>query len=269
MPYLFDHVESVRRFLRSAPLGLFTDIDGTISKIERSSAEAEVTPACRESLAILVQRLALVAAVSGRRVADSIRMVGLEGMVYIGNHGYEICCDGRFSRVPGVDGYAAEIRRLLERLSENIPAGVVISDKEVTAAIHYRRCPDPERARQAILAALLGPARDAGLRISQGKMVLEIRPPLEVNKGTAVVSLAIDRNLRSLVYLGDDVTDVEAFVALHRPGLPFKALAIGVTDDEESPPGMAGEVDYTLNGVEDVERLLRLAVEEATGRPAS
>lgn len=71
------------------PLGLITDIDGTISPIAPSPLEARVSPACRRHLAALAKKLELVAVISGRPAVEARDMVGVEGIVYVGNHGLE------------------------------------------------------------------------------------------------------------------------------------------------------------------------------------
>ena len=269
MSYLFDQFDSIRELLTLAPLGLFTDVDGTISEVAPSPAEAVVSSVCRKSLAILAEHLAVVAAVSGRSAAEVRRMVGIDEMVYIGNHGYERWVSGVLEIVPGAEDYPSRIKGMLDELGKLISIeGVIFENKGYTASIHYRRCHDHDAALKAIMSAVdrLGIAED--MNVSSGKLVVEIRPPLEVNKGTAVCSLIEERCLRGAIYLGDDQTDVDVFVAFHQKGLSFKGLAIGVTG-EEAAPQVALQADFVVNGVGDVERFLRQVVAEVVGRPNS
>ncbi len=267
MPYLFDYFNRVRGLLSLAPLGLFTDIDGTISEIAPSPAEARVSPACRESLAVLAEHLALVAAVSGRPAAEARRMVGIDELVYIGNHGYERWCGGSVELVPGAGGYIAEIKRALDELRGVISIeGVLLENKGCTASIHYRLCRDPEAAREAITSAVERLAGARGLRVSQGKMTVELRPPLEVSKWTAVRSLIREHGLSGVIYLGDDLTDVDVFLAFQQEDLAFKGLTIGILG-QETAPDVACQADFTLNGVGDVERFLKQVAAEAADRP--
>ncbi|TET75334.1 MAG: trehalose-phosphatase [Dehalococcoidia bacterium] len=268
MPYLFDHFDSVRKLLSLAPFGLFTDVDGTISEIAPSPAEARVSPICRQSLAVLAKHLAVVVAISGRPAAEAREMVGIDEMVYIGNHGYERWVGGVVELVPGVGDYPAGIKAVLDELRKLISIeGIILENKGPTASIHYRRCRDREAALKAIISAVGGLARASDLRVSLGKMAVELRPPLEVSKGTAVFSLIREHYLSGAIYLGDDLTDVDVFVAFHQKGLPFKGLAIGVIG-EETVPQVARQADFTVNGVGDVERFLRQVVVEVVGRPA-
>lgn len=269
MPYLFDHFASIQGLLALAPCGLFTDIDGTISEIAPFPGEAQVSPICRECLAILAKHLAMVAAVSGRPAAEARRMVGIEEMIYIGNHGLERWIGGDIELVPGVEDYPAKIKATLDELSNLIAVeGVIFENKGPSAAIHYRRCQDREAALKAISSAVNGLARASDLRVSPGRMVVELRPLLQVDKGTAVRSLIEEHHLKGAIYLGDDMTDVEVFVALHQRGLSFKGLAIGVVSGEALPQ-VASQADFTLSGVGDVERFLKQLVAEVVDRPSS
>lgn len=269
MPYLFDHFDAVKELLVLHPFGLFTDVDGTISEIALSPAEARVSPACRESLAALAKHLDLVAAVSGRSAAETRKMVGIDEMVYIGNHGYERWVGGNTELIPGVEDYTARIKAVIDEFDQRISIeGIIVENKGPTASIHYRRCRDHEAALEAIMSAVEGLAGDNNLKIGLGKLVVELRPPLEVSKGTAVVSLIEERSLRGAIYLGDDLTDVDVFMAFHREGLPFKGLAVGIVG-EETAPQVAKEADFTLNGVTDVERFLKRIVEEVIDRPTA
>lgn len=262
MPYLFDCFDQVRDLLALSPLGVFTDIDGTISEIASSPAEARVSGSCRESLETLARHVALVAAVSGRSVADARAMVGLDGIVYIGNHGCERWADGVAELVPGAQEYAARIEGLLVGLRQLLRIdGLTFEYKGPTATVHYRGSSDRPAARDAIVSALRGLPDAADLRIAEGKMSIEIRPPLRVSKGTAVIAEAEERRLRAAIYLGDDLTDVDAFTALHSSGLPFKGLCVGVLG-KETPPEVSAEADFTLNGVGDVERFLKQVAAE-------
>jgi trehalose 6-phosphate phosphatase len=269
MRYLFDHLGHVRELLALSPVGLFTDVDGTVSEIAPSPAEASVSESCRESLGMLAKRLPLVAAVSGRSAADTREMVGVDGMVYIGNHGYERWAGGETELLPGVEEYAAKIKGLLIALEPLLKVdGLVFEYKGPTATVHYRSSADRSAARDSIVAVLRSLPDAADLRIGKGKMSIEIKPPLEVSKGTAVVALARERGLRGVIYLGDDLTDVDAFRALHGGGLSFRSLCIGVVGGE-TVPEVADEADLTLNGVGDVERFLRQVAAEVAEWPAA
>ena len=269
MSYVFNHFNTIRKVLELRPFGLFTDVDGTISEIAPSPAEAKVSPTCREALATLAGILPVVAAVSGRSAVEARKMVGIDNIVYIGNHGYERWTKGKTELLPGVEEYPARITAVLDGLAGNIAIdGIIVENKGPTAAVHYRRCRDHEAALKSILAAVEEPVKANGLKISLGKLVVELRPTLEANKGTAVYSLIAEYRLNGAIYLGDDLTDIDVFRAFHGEGLSFTGLAIGVTGGE-IVPDLVQEADFTLNGVGDVERFLKQVAAEVADMPAS
>lgn len=254
MPYLFDNLDAVRKLLDLSPFGLITDIDGTISEIAPYPDEARVSPICREQLAILSRQLELVAAISGRPALEARDMIGIDGMVYIGNHGLERWEDGVVKFVDGLQGYTEKVVAAQDELRTLLAMdGITFEDKGVALAIHYRSCLDPESARRSVLETIRASAIADEFQTMEGKMVVELRPHLRVNKGTAVEALITGYRLKSGIYLGDDSSDVDAFTVMHQGEL--KGLALAVTG-EETPHQVAMKADYSLNGVSDVERFL-------------
>jgi trehalose 6-phosphate phosphatase len=202
--------------LSLAPAGLITDIDGTISPIAPTPEEAQVSSACRDALETLCSRMALVAAVSGRDALKARGMVGLEGMVYVGNHGLERWQDGGILIHEEARQYVPVVREVVEALGRGLDApGLIVEDKGVTASVHYRLSSNPEETRAAILAFLDSAPAARGLLITEGKLVVEVRPPVAVNKGTSLERLVAETGLNGVIYIGDDVTDVDAFRAVH------------------------------------------------------
>src|ERR671912_2085907 len=212
-------VSACLEVLRQTPSAVITDIDGTISDIAPTPAEAMVDPGARAALARLVERLAAVAVVSGRAPQDGVSMVGLPELTYVGNRGLERIARGTpwthpvaAAAQPAIAAALAEIESAARAVTD-VP-WLLVENKGVTGTIHYRLAPD-----QIAAAALLEPlARAAvnrhGLRLTLGRMVFEVRPALAVNKGTAIRELAQDLGLRGIVFFGDDVTDVDAFRTL-------------------------------------------------------
>ncbi len=260
--YLFDHLPRVRSVLRYSPLGLITDVDGTISLIVTDPQAAQVSPGCAQHLTELVRRLDLVAAISGRPSAQARDMVGVDGLVYVGNHGMEWWREGTVEIPPEVEKYRPRISSLRDKLATNLNLdGVLVEDKGVILAIHYRQSPHPEATRQAILEVLSRIPAAKELRVAYGRKVIELRPPVAIDKGTTIDTLIDRYHLRAALYLGDDETDVDAFKVLkRRRGPGFDGLAIGVLG-EETPPPVIEEADLFLSEVEDVERFLGWLVE--------
>ncbi len=255
--YLFEHLDSVKGLLERSPFGLITDVDGTISETAPTPPEAKVTPLCRHYLSELCRHLPLVAAISGRSVDQVRDMVGVDGMVYVGNHGLEVWADGKSELAEGVEDYPEVIAAVIEGLSHLLPTeGLRIEDKRLTASIHYRLHPAPERAKETIMAALRQLPQARGIRIIQERKAIDILPPA-ANKGTAIAALIKRYRLRAGLYLGDDFTDIDAFRAVRAAsrGRGFRGFAIGVIS-QEMPEDFTAEADFTLNGVNDVARFL-------------
>ena len=241
--------------LRQAPSAVVTDIDGTVSAIAPTPAEAMVDPGAKAALALLEERLAAVAVVSGRAPQDGAAMVGLPELIYVGNHGLERIARGTpwthpvaAAAQPAIAAALAEIESAA-RAAADVP-WLLVENKGVTGTIHYRLAPD-----QIAAATLLEPlAREAatrhGLRLTLGRMIFELRPALAVNKGTAIRELAQDLGLRGIVFFGDDVTDVDAFRTLRdlREAGEAATLRVGVLGPETSP-AVHAEIDMSVIGV--------------------
>jgi trehalose 6-phosphate phosphatase len=132
--------------------------------------------------------------------------------------------------------------------------GVFLEDKGSSATIHYRLSHNPKEVEDRLLTVLesLG-----GLRFMRGKLSTNIMPPLKINKGSIVLDIIERFGLKSAIYLGDDVTDIDAFRALSEFGKKagFKGFSVAVMG-KEAPPQLAQEADYTLDGIEGVEAFL-------------
>ncbi len=260
MPYVFDHLDVIKEALKRSPFGLITDIDGTISQTAPTPQQAKVSPICRQHLSALCNHLALVAAISGRSAVEAKNMINIDEMVYIGNHGLERYTEGHSEFTQDAQDYPPVIKAAIEELTPLLSTkGISIDNKRVTATIHYRLCPDHQSARQDILAAIEDSRHTKSLRIMQeSKYAINLLPPVRMDKGTSILDLIQEYNLRGGVYLGDDLTDVDAFRAIHAAchDLDFQGFAIGITS-QEMPEKLAEEADFTLNGVDDVERFLK------------
>ncbi len=248
----------IEEVLRQSPFGLITDVDGTISQTAPTPQQASVSPLCRHYLSLLCNHLALVAAISGRPAAEVKDMIKIDGMVYIGNHGLERWTEGHSEFPKDAQDYSTVVKDAIKELTPSLSIkGVIIEDKGVTATIHYRLCPEPQSAEKVILAAIDNSPRARSLRIIQEKMAIDLLPPVEVNKGTATLDLIQGYNLQGGIYLGNDTTDIDAFRAIHAASRAsnLQGIAIGIIS-QETPEELMTEADFTLNGVNDVERFL-------------
>jgi trehalose 6-phosphate phosphatase len=248
-------VAACMEVLRQTPSAVVTDIDGTVSAIAPTPAEAMVDPGAKAALALLAERLTAVAVVSGRAPQDGVAMVGLPELIYVGNHGLERIARGTpwthpvaAAAQPAIAAALAEIE-IAARAAADVP-WLLIENKGVTGTVHYRLAPD-QIAAAALLEPLARAAADRhGLRLTSGRMIFEVRPALAVNKGTAIRELAQDLDLRGIVFFGDDVTDVDAFRALRelREAGEAATLRVGVLGPDTSPAVLA-EIDMSVVGV--------------------
>ena len=219
--------------------GVLLDVDGTLAPIVARPELASVPEDARAEVRRLASRYALVACISGRTGAEAARLVGVDGVVYVGVHGLELEPEAVRWRPALAELAATEWPYLLE-------------DKGLAIAFHYREAPDPERAR-AELERIAEQARAAGLVARFGRMVLEVRPPVEADKGTAVRRLVRDRGLRRALFAGDDTTDLDAFRGLD--GLEA-AVRVGVAS-AEGPEELRAQADLVVADPAGLLELLR------------
>lgn len=259
--------DTVRDRLRAAlalrPSGLFSDVDGTLSAIAPTPETAVLLPEVADLLTQARSAFDLVAVVSGRAVADARQMVNVPDILYIGNHGLEYLNeDGVTMHVrPEAEPWVRAINHVLASvqspLTERYP-GLRVERKGVTASIHLRGLEEPYKAEDAIYQAITEAANPKGLRVTRGKLVVELRPPLDIDKGVAIESFIRERGLRSALYLGDDQTDIDAFRTLRRLTEEGACLGIAVAVlHGEAPENLATEADIALDAVEAVPGFLR------------
>ena len=255
MPLRLTDPSPLLPLLREAPFGLITDLDGTISTLTGTPAEATVSPACRRHLEAIAASVALVAVVTGRTAEEGRRIVGLEGIIYVGLHGFSLAMPPVWSEA-AMATYTVLTRSILDNLVRTIAVpGIVFEDKGPLIALHYRQAADPPAARRAILDAIAAAPMARRFAMYEGKMMVELRPPIpSVHKGAAVRHLATDRALRSILYLGDDVTDIDGFRVL-REASAFRGASV-VVGSRETPSEVLAEADYLVEGVDGVEWLL-------------
>jgi trehalose 6-phosphate phosphatase len=229
----------VRRFAESPErAAVLLDVDGVLAPIVLRPEDARVPDETRAELERLVGTYAVVACVSGRTSADAERLVGVEGVVYLGSHGLELAPE------------AEEWRSRMHRFASEVDWPV--EDKGLTVSFHYRGLPDEETAR-ARLEEIAEEARAQGLLARFGRKVLELRPPIEADKGTAVQALLTDRGLRRALYIGDDTTDLDGFRGLDGLELGIRVAATS----PEGPPELREAADVVVDGPSGALALLR------------
>lgn len=239
-------------------VGVFTDIDGTLSPIVPTPDLSAVSEELKELLRKLHARCKIVAGISGRSTPDALDLVGVEELVYHGNHGFEVLRGGAVEVVPEAVPYAEAIQELERRAREELePLGAFVEEKGITASIHYRNV-SPEVGKRCV-EFVQNEGERLGLRIMVGRGVVEARPPVQVNKGTALRQLVEEYGPQRALFMGDDTTDLDAFrtlEALKYEGVVEEILRVGVAS-AEGPPEITYEADLVVDGVEGVETALR------------
>ena len=251
---------AVRDRLAVRPLVLLLDVDGTLSPIAPTPDAAIVPADTRAALARLAASPGVhVALVSGRAAADARRLVGVAGVWAVGNHGFErIAPDGTVESDPVVARWRPRVAAAAAAIAPQLAAhpGAVLEDKEWTLSVHYRNA---AAGADAEIGSTLARVADAhGLRLTEGKKVFELRPPLHVDKGTA--SLALLHHLAggasaAVLYAGDDRTDEDAFAAL-RTAVPG-AITIRIAPATDDAP-VTTTAEFLLPHVEAMGAFLGL-----------
>ncbi len=218
---------------------MFLDVDGVLAPIVPRPEDARVPDATRDELRRLNERYALVACISGRAGPDAQRVVGVPELVYVGNHGLEL------------NDEAIEWHGRLQQFLADVdwPA---TENKGLTASLHYRNSEDEDAAR-ATLEDVKARAERAGLVARFGRKVLELLPPVDVHKGTAVKKLLSERKLRRALYAGDDTTDLDAFRALDGLDVSVRIAVVS----EKGPIELREAADLTVARPEELLVVLR------------
>ena len=266
LPSALDPAQAARwRWLADERGVVFLDYDGTLTPIVARPELATLSDGMRDTVRRLAARLP-VAVVSGRDVEVVADLVGIDGLAYVGSHGLDITGfrAGEPRRevarqyLPQLDAAERELRRATGGI-----AGVLVERKRFSVATHVRLAAPAERGAVESIVELVGRAHPS-LRRERGKMVFELRPDIDWDKGRAVRWLldAMGRELSSALFIGDDLTDETAFRALAGRGL-------GIVVSETDRPTAA---DLRLaNPAEVREMLVRLAdaAESSASLPAA
>jgi trehalose 6-phosphate phosphatase len=251
--------------LRANPEGsaILLDIDGTLAPIVEQAADAHVPQGTRQLLHAVANRYGLVACVSGRRASEARAMVGVGTISYLGSHGVELLRAGWTESVldAGVADWVQRIREFGHEAdtADTRKLRVRLEDKGPVVAFHWRGAPDEEAARTAV-DAIAERALRAGLRTHWGRKVLEVRPPVKMDKGAGIRNLLNDAgpSIEAALYAGDDRTDLDAFRALGElveEGRLTRAVRVGVGSDE-GPSEIPAQADVVVDGTEGVSELL-------------
>lgn len=257
-PLALSHFSEIARRLRAKRLAAFFDFDGTLAPIASRPEGAALQDSVRRCLDQLSRIAAITAIVSGRSRKDLEARVGLPGLIYAGCHGLDIAGpQGR--RIERQEGrrFGSVIRRAVAALTAaagDVP-GAVIEDKSYCVALHYRgvatdRVDDLKRRVDDVAASF------PELRKAAGKKVIELRPDIPWDKGRAVLWIleALEQTGADVlpIYIGDDITDEDAFRALG-------GIGIGIYVSDGAAPTSA---DYRLRSTGEVRIILERLIAE-------
>jgi trehalose 6-phosphate phosphatase len=189
-------------------------------------------------------------------------MLNVSDLIYIGNHGMERLHRDEIWHNPDAAAAITAIAAAADEVAAafsgpEVQDWLLIENKGVSATVHYRLAPDPVTAQVLLLPVISAAAARHGVIVTEGRLIFELRPNVAINKGTALVDLVAERQLRGLIFLGDDLTDVDGFLALQqlRAAGEIEGLAIGVLG-AESHPRVRETMDIGIPGVPAAAALL-------------
>ena len=256
-----------------AHAAILLDIDGTLAPIVELAADARVPERTRQLLAEVAKRYGVVACVSGRRASEARAMVAIGTISYLGSHGAELLRTGWTQ--PVLDEKIAHWARRVQEFGRELDTAdlrrlrVRIEDKGLIVAFHWRGAPDEGAARAAI-DSIAARAESSGLRTHWGRKVLEVRPPVRLDKGAGISTFLAEEDVDSALYVGDDRTDLDAVRALAEladNGRLKRVLRVGVRSDEG--PELTSETDLVVEGPGGVRDLLSMLLEPTGGAGAT
>jgi trehalose 6-phosphate phosphatase len=256
---LAEHIERLRA--DPAHSAILLDVDGVLAPIVRHAEDAHVPEPTRVPLIAVAKRYGLVACVTGRRATTARRIVSLGSITYVGNHGAEVLRGG--ATEVELDPEVAQWSRRIDEWARGAwndrlhRLRVRAEDKDFIRAYHWRGAPNEAAAEEAV-RDLAQRAEADGFVVHWGRKVLEVRPPVALNKGRGVERLLEGTAMTNAVYVGDDSTDVDAFESLRRLAGEARleyALCVGVRSDE-TPAELEAMADVLVDGPVGVRTLL-------------
>lgn len=259
--YLFNELYKLQSFKIDLNTAIMTDVDGTISKIVSNPEEAVVSDSMKGLLAQLNKKFKLVGVISGRPLSQVTMMVGVEGLFYSGNHGLEYLKDGKRITVKGAEKYRPFMQELLQKLknenSLNIE-GLEWENKGICVSIHYRKCKKDPEVGEKIFETVNKVLNRYKLRIDPGRKIIELKPPLIQDKGTILEKIVKEYSLKKLIYLGDDITDFDAFSKLkeleHKRKIKSATILVS---SREIPDFIKNSAQFYVNNVWEVQRFFK------------
>lgn len=241
--------EFLQKILAARLFVLFLDYDGTLVDLQPIPEEAALHPEQKKLLAELAQKIYMVF-VSGRSLIDLMNRVAVDRVGYIGNHGLEIRCQGKDWVHPRARSIEPELTDFLNLLMEKTKGldGVRLENKGLSGSVHYRCTPGGQRRKLRNLVFKEIEKHSRSLRLVPGKKVLDVRPRVPWDKGRAIIKYLSCLGIREpilKVYIGDDLTDEDAFKILNS-----RDIGIVVGNHKETA------ARFRYRGIKDVWELL-------------
>ncbi len=252
--------DALARSAATGACGFFFDFDGVLSPIGSDPDAVQPVPGVLEQLGELARLVEEVGIISARpvRFLES-RIGGARGISLYGLYGLEAIRDGTAYSDPAAESWTTTIHTVLEAARNELPRDVFIEDKRLSVAFHYRQ--HPER-RAGVEEWARSKAREHGLAEQQGRMVIELKPPIPTDKGT--VLRAEITSLRCAWYFGDDVADAKGFEALrdkHEQDPGFLGVCVAVANSEVGR-ALTDQADFSLASPAAMPAFLAAAIEE-------
>ncbi|HET7478655.1 MAG TPA: trehalose-phosphatase [Rubrobacteraceae bacterium] len=261
LPHAIENEGELEQRLAGKRLAVFLDYDGVLTPIVDRPEDAIISEGMREVISNLAERCP-VCVVSGRDRQVVQQLMGLENLIVAGSHGFDIWSPGegtiQHDAGAGFEDLLEDVRDYLQ--SEAAPIeGSSIETKKASVAIHYRLVAEEERPKIKEIVDSLLEERPDELKVTPGKMVYEVQPKIDWHKGKAVLylleALDLDGDDVMTMYLGDDVTDENAFEALNETSPKGIGIFVGEADHPEVV-GRTTSADYILYTVPEVETFL-------------
>ncbi len=262
-PHWRTQGEQLRALLAAPRFGVISDFDGTLSPFTETPNAAVIVPANAAALDRLLALGVPVALLSGRSAGDLRARFTRPALTYVGNHGLDYWDGATTELVEEARPWRVALEAVLTGLPPFADPAIIIENKGVTATLHYRASADRTAASTAIEAAVRSRCERYGLALNSGNQIWEIKPPLALNKGTALAAIVAQRGLDGVLFLGDDTTDLLAMAELRRlraagtrAATAFRGLSVGVLHGDDTPTELDDLCDLVATDTGDVARLL-------------
>lgn len=270
-PHWTTAQDQLRDIIHAPRFGILTDFDGTLAPFRPYPEMPHMSERNVHLISELARRLPLVALVSGR-AADELRDVASlppdVSVAYVGNHGLEELIDGQIIVAPEALPFEPRMKAFHQDLGVPLLPAVRHQYKRITLSVTYRQATDLPGTRALLKEKLDQVNADYGFLLHEGRTIWEVKPPVELDKGTAIKRLIAEHRLDSAIFLGDDLTDVPALNAIRelRAAGTLKGLSVAVLGDTVVAP-VQEAADVIADSVDTVTTILEWILTELSGTP--